>query len=223
MSPLRSTRRGGTLITPVDHRAVIVVGLTALGALAACSGGPAVGEEGAPCPNDFNCRPQLYCDDGFCAPRPRDGGVEAPRDAGVRDAGLRDAGIRDAGEIDAGPRDAGCPTPPTLSQIQSRVFGAAGQPSCNQNTCHGVAEAGGIRLDTPVATLRASLLGPTAAQQAPERNIVVPGDPDASRLVTIIEERNPGGGGGPMPPTGPLNACDVESIRQWISDGALAN
>ncbi len=195
----------------------------ALAALAAC-GSPAPGTEGADCPNDRNCRPGLFCDDGVCALRPRDGGVEAPRDGGVvdagRDAGPRDGGPYDAGPRDAGPRDAGCPLPPQLSAIQQQIFGRTNQPNCNQGNCHGAAQAGNLRLDSPLATLRADLLGPTRAGQANEPNIVVPGEPQNSRLMTIISNRNPGGGGGAMPPTGLLEACDIETIKVWIENGA---
>ncbi|MEQ9499073.1 MAG: c-type cytochrome domain-containing protein [Deltaproteobacteria bacterium] len=199
----------------MSKRFVIPIAL----ALGACSG-VEPGTEGADCPNDNNCRPGLFCDDGTCALRPRDAGVVAPRDGGFRDAG-RDAGPRDAGPRDAGPRDAGCPVPPQLSAIQTAIFGRQQQPACNQSTCHGASAQAGIRLDTPLAELHATLLGPTVAGQAPEPNIVVPGEPENSRLMTIISNEVPGGGGGRMPPANPpLDACSIETIRVWIENGA---
>lgn len=103
--------------------------------------------------------------------------------------------------------------------IQQEIF----TPDCNSAGCHDVAAAGGIRLDEPLAQLRQVLLGPTIAVGAVEPNIVTPGDPVNSRLVTIMANRNPDGNGGPMPPSFPSPPCDVETISQWILDGAPEN
>ena len=200
----------------------VVVATVLLAIAGACTGGPAPGTEGWACPNDNNCQLGLICTDGRCTPGARDAGRPV-LDAGVPDVGVPDAGPRDVGPVDAGPPDAGCPTPPRLSQIRAQIFGATGRPACNQAICHGANAAGGIRLDTPLAELHTALFGPTLAVGAPEANLVVAGDPVASRLFTIVNELDPEGNGGPMPPAAPLDACSIDSIRQWIEAGALQN
>ena len=136
----------------------------------------------------------------------------------------------DAGPLDIGPQDLGvdagpiCPTPPELSAIQTQIFGADGRPACNQAACHGSQDPkAGLDLTQPLQQLRAALLGPTVDTAAPEPSIVVPGDPDNSRLYVIVNEINPAGNGAGMPPGNRLEDCDVSTIRQWIADGAQAN
>jgi hypothetical protein len=182
-----------------------------------------VGSVGWECPNDNNCLPGLSCIDGECAMVP-DTGVTPVRDAGpiAPDAAV-DAGVDagndppDAGEEDTGPI---CPVPPELDQIQSQIFGANGQASCNEAACHGQSAAGGLQLTLPADQLRQRLLGDTTDPNAPQRKLVVPGDPAQSRLYVIVSTRAPGGTGGPMPPIAPLDACDVSTIRRWIENGA---
>lgn len=199
------------------------VGLLTLLLIAACSSPPR-GSVGSDCPNDRNCLPGLRCVEGKCAEAPLDAGM--PRDAGPRDVGPADAG-NDAGveEPDGGEMDAGpvCPIPPQLSRIQAQIFGADGQPDCNQASCHGQSAAGGIQLTLPLAELRQELLGPTQDTAAAEANIVVPGDPDNSRLYVIMSQPDPQGNGTSMPPTRLLDPCDIETVRKWIEDGALEN
>ena len=50
--------------------------------------------------------------------------------------------------------------------------------------------------------------------------VVVPGDPDNSLLIKRIE-----GTVGPQMPLSlpPLSAPEIETIRQWIAEGALDN
>ena len=191
-------------------------------ALMACSGDaePDIrpGTDGWPCPNDNNCLDGRRCIEGTCQT------VDAD-DVGPRpDAPAPDAGV-DAGDpMDAGPEDNGvpCQTPATLTSIQNQVFGPNGQAHCNQGNCHGQAAAGGLSL-IPGPDLHMDLLGPTRNAQAPEPNIVVPGSPETSRLFVIMRDRQPAGGGQPMPPAGPVPFCDLEIVRQWIADGALDN
>jgi hypothetical protein len=193
----------------------------------ACAEPIPYGSLGYECPNDNNCLPGLKCIDGKCAMvAPIDAGT--PRDAGPMDAEPIDAEPIDA-EVDAGidPPDIGvdagpiCPVPPELEQIQAQIFGANGQPSCDEATCHGQNAAGGLQLTLPVAELRQRLLAETTDPAAPQRRLVLPGDPAQSRLYVIVSTRAPGGNGGPMPPIGPLDPCDVETIRAWIENGAM--
>ncbi len=208
-----------------------------LSALACTGGEPAVqpGQIGWACPNDNNCALGLRCIDGACAEP-----VDAPDagvivDAGPDDTGPVDAGPLDTGEpqdaaepvdggpIDGGPIDMGCDVPATLTEIASQVFGEDRAPHCNQAACHGESAAGGVRLTPPLVDLHATLLGPTRDPQAPERNLVVPGDPSQSRLYVIMSQPDPAGQGGPMPPNGLVDACSLEAVRNWIADGALQN
>ena len=178
------------------------------------------GTEGWPCPNDNNCLAPLRCIAGTCQPNPDDAGPQP--DAMVVDVGPQpDAGPGDGGPVDGGEP---CPDRPAmLSVIQTRVFGAPGEAQCNQAACHGNAAAGGIMLIGPSSTVRTALLGPTQDGTAPERDLVVPGSPDDSRLYVIMKERAPGGQGGPMPPNAQVPFCDLESVRRWIAEGALDN
>lgn len=163
----------------------------------------------------------------MCAEAPARDAGRPPRDAGPVDTGAVDAGDDggveppDAGEeVDAGPI---CPIPPQLSRIQSQIFGADGQPNCNQAACHGQSASGGLQLTLPLAALRQALLGPTQDPAAAEPNLVVPGDPESSRLYVILSQPDPQGNGTSMPPTRLLDACDIETVRKWIEDGAPEN
>lgn len=207
------------------HRPTIFA-VAGLLSLAGCSSDDTAIQPGAigwACPGDNNCNPGLRCIGGFCAEDPNpnpDAGVDAGI---VVDAGLEpDAGV----DVDAGPEpDAGpvCEVQATLSDIQAKVFGAPGQPSCNQGNCHGAgASAGDIALDTPLSQLRQTLLGDSKPGSLQTKHIV-PGEPDQSRLYVIMTNLNPGGAGGFMPPGGQPDACAVDALRQWILDGALEN
>lgn len=185
---------------------------------------PRPGTEGWACPNDNNCLQGLRCIAGTCQPSANDAG---PRPDAVGLGG-------DAGQVaDLGPRpdavdlggDAGnpCQNPSTLSYIQTNIFGPSGQGACNQAVCHGQGAAGSLQLTGPLATVRAALLEPTRDRTAPEASIVVPGDPGASRLFVVMRDPDPAGTGGPMPPQGAVPFCDLEAVRRWIAEGALAN
>ena len=199
------------------YRSVVLIGAL----LASCDSVRA-GAVGSKCLNDRNCLPGLACIEGECTLAPEDAGRR--RDAGLAEAGLLDAEVEDAGDpVDSGVVDTGpiCPVPPELDQIQTNIFGSNGQPNCNQASCHGQSAAGGVQLTVPVAQLREVLLGDTRDLAAPQRKLVVPGDPEESRLYIIISTRTPGGNGGPMPPGMTLDACDISTVRRWIEAGAL--
>jgi hypothetical protein len=84
-------------------------------------------------------------------------------------------------------------------------------------SCHSAAgKAGGLDLETDA---HAALVD-VASSAGPV--LVVPGDPDASFLMAKLEGELAAGQGGPMPPSGPLPAEQIELIRQWIADGATA-
>ena len=105
----------------------------------------------------------------------------------------------------------------TFSNIQSNIF----VPSC---PCHqGASAPQGLVLNT-TATL--DMLVNTSSNQAPNLFRIEPGNPNTSYLIHKLE-------GGPdivgfqMPPTElgetHLRQEEIDVVRQWIIDGALAN
>lgn len=142
------------------------------------------------------------------------------------------AGCAGGGSDDDLKRGRGGPTctPPDPTTIS---FSANIQPifdvSCALGGCHAGAIPAG-ELDLSPAVARRELVG-VASMQIPSRDRVVAGDPDASYLVQKIEG-TPGISGQPMPlgcPGAPqggalcLNNNQIQAIRTWISECALAN
>ena len=75
-------------------------------------------------------------------------------------------------------------------------------------SCHGAEEQkAGLRLDSHEAVLKGSDSG----------SVVVPGDPEASRLVAAIRHQ----GEIQMPPDGKLGDSEVETLVRWIEHGAV--
>jgi hypothetical protein len=100
-----------------------------------------------------------------------------------------------------------------FASIQANVF----TPICV--ACHAGATAPlGLRLDS--ANSYALLVGvPSGEEPALQR--VEPGDPNNSYLIQKLEGK--AGTGARMPLNGtPLSQADINMIRQWITDGALA-
>lgn len=108
--------------------------------------------------------------------------------------------------------------PVTLTQIQAMVF----TPICSG--CHtgptsGVLP-GGMNL-TNTASSYAALVNVASLQVALDR--VEPGNPDDSYLIRKLEG-GPGIAGVRMPQGGPfLDQATIDTIRQWITDGAPNN
>lgn len=73
--------------------------------------------------------------------------------------------------------------------------------------CHGQGRAGGLGLESREGMLKGGTRGPA----------MVPGQPEASRLVTAIHYQTPGL---QMPPPGRLPPAEIKAIEQWIRDGA---
>lgn len=111
------------------------------------------------------------------------------------------------------------PVPVSLADIQATVFG----PMCSG--CHSGPTSGnlpsGMNMSTANDSHAALVNQPSLQQGALDR--VEPGDPDASYLIRKLEG-GPGITGGRMPQGGPfLDQATVDTIRQWISDGAPNN
>ncbi len=102
---------------------------------------------------------------------------------------------------------------PNFSEIQAAVF----TPSCATSTCHaGGTPAAGLNLDSAASY---TMLVGVQSSQDPGFMRVEPGDPDNSYLVQKLE--GTASGGGSMPPSGALPQADIDTIRQWIFDGAI--
>ena len=100
---------------------------------------------------------------------------------------------------------------PTWSAIQDNVF----TPTCATASCHsGGTPSGALNLEA--ANSYAQLVNVVSTGSALDR--VEPGEPDNSYLVQKLEGT---GGVAIMPPSGGLEQADIDTIRQWILDGAV--
>jgi len=110
------------------------------------------------------------------------------------------------------------PPPPTFganfSEIQSNVF----TPTCAVSGCHfGPGAQQGLNLEA--ANSYALLVG-IASSESPGVLRVAPGDPENSYLIQKLE--GTAAAGGRMPLNGsPLPQATIDTIRQWITDGAI--
>ena len=104
------------------------------------------------------------------------------------------------------------PCSPTLSSIQSTIFGVA----CATAGCH-VGKSAAAALDLTRADLSTLLVGRSASSCAGQ-TLVVPGKPEASLLLTKLNGHLPSGCGDPMPPAGPpLSAQRLACVSSWIT------
>ncbi len=101
---------------------------------------------------------------------------------------------------------------PVFSEIQSNVF----TPSCATAGCHSGANPP-ANLNLEAANSYAMLVG-IASDQDGGIQRVNPGSPDLSYLIRKLENI---GGVGVMPPSGMLAQPVIDTIRQWITAGAL--
>ncbi len=134
----------------------------------------------------------------------------ATTDAATRDAATRDANstARDAHPTDAGPPGAGMDAAPvaTWSGIYQNLLVNQSNPSnCTGASCHDPGIQKGLDLST------AQMGYATISRR------LVPGSPDSSELVTVLQS-------GSMPQGRPhMAAADIDLIRAWIQAGALEN
>lgn len=102
---------------------------------------------------------------------------------------------------------------PNFSEIQSSVF----TPSCATSGCH----AGGgaaASLNLEAANSYAMLVGVASTQDAALQR-VNPGNATASYLIQKME--GTAATGDVMPPSGALDQADIDTVKQWINDGAI--
>jgi hypothetical protein len=110
------------------------------------------------------------------------------------------------------------PPPPAVfganfSEIQDNVF----TPNCATSGCHlGAGAPQGLILD---ATNSYGLLVDVASSEVPSLLRVEPGDPDNSYLIQKLEGTAAVGGQMPLGGT-PLPQSEIDTIRQWITEGA---
>lgn len=129
-------------------------------------------------------------------------------DGATGDGATRDAGrvAQDASRSDAGPSEAGTDAAPpaTWSGIYQNLLVNQGYPSnCTGASCHDPGLEKGLDLSTPH-------MGYTTISRR-----LVPGSPDSSELVTVLQS-------GSMPQTRPhMTAANIDLIRAWIQAGAL--
>jgi hypothetical protein len=96
------------------------------------------------------------------------------------------------------------------------------QPNCATSSCHSQGTAvAGLNLSTAAAGHKSLLelhLPPRMMEALPPkpRQLVVPGNPDESRVMNMLR----GDGANRMPPDRPLAEADVRLIERWILGGA---
>jgi hypothetical protein len=114
----------------------------------------------------------------------------------------------EAGPVEAGPTEAGIDAAPavTWSGIYQDLLVNQSNPSnCMGASCHDPGSEKGIDLSTPQT-------GYTTISHR-----LVPGSPDSSELVTVLQS-------GDMPRGRPhMAAADIDRIRAWIEAGAPEN
>lgn len=100
--------------------------------------------------------------------------------------------------------------PDTRPETADYIIEAILVPYCGRGGCHSAeTRAHDLAFDT--------IAGSIAAMKTQQRGqqLVVPGSPTASRLVTVLSDS-----GAIMPPDVPLPQKDIDLIARWITDGA---
>lgn len=94
------------------------------------------------------------------------------------------------------------------------------QPNCATSSCHSKAvAAAGLdlsTLDNGYISLLQLKLAPRPGNVEPPRAMVLPGNPDESRVMHMLKAD----GTRRMPPDRPLAGADVDLIGRWILNGA---
>jgi hypothetical protein len=105
---------------------------------------------------------------------------------------------------------------PSFAQVVDEIFA---RRDCSSGVCHG-GGAGYLALTFSVAGNYANLVN-VPSNDRPEVLLVKPGDAANSYLIMKLEGR---GSGARMPlDRAPLNATDLNNIRDWINGGAANN
>lgn len=104
--------------------------------------------------------------------------------------------------------------PSFASDIQD-IFNAEG---CTNGACHGVGASAGLSLEAGQSY--AALVGMASTQEGYER--VTPEKAAESYLIIKLEGRQAVGGRMPLGGT-PLDATDMQNLKNWINKGAKNN
>jgi hypothetical protein len=109
----------------------------------------------------------------------------------------------------------------TRDPVWGYISPAIIQPNCATSSCHSKAAAvAGLDLSTVVngytSLVQLKLAPRGSAKLEPPRPMVLPGNPDESRVMHMLRAD----GAKRMPPDRPLAGADVELIEQWILNGA---
>ncbi|HTV07716.1 MAG TPA: c-type cytochrome domain-containing protein [Candidatus Aquilonibacter sp.] len=106
-------------------------------------------------------------------------------------------------------KDTPAPQPGTTQFYESQVKPIF-QSNCYR--CHsGFNHRGGLQLDTKEHILRGGKNGP----------VIVPGHPEQSLLLRLVQHQGPANDPMPMPPKRKLSDADIATIARWIQAGAL--
>jgi hypothetical protein len=115
----------------------------------------------------------------------------------------------------------GCSSDDDRSTSFSYIYATIIEPSCTTIGCHNEFVATyDLELDTleeAYEDLVGSPCDPATPPDPAAATYVIPGQPDRSKLIYLME-----GDDVPrrMPPDTPLPAADIDLVRQWILEGA---
>jgi hypothetical protein len=136
--------------------------------------------------------------------------VSHGEDGGAMDGATRDASRipQGASPAEAGPPEAGIDAAPAVTWTgiyQNLLVNKSNPSNCTGASCHDPGTEKGIDLSTPqIGYMTIS-------------HRLVPGSPDSSELVTVLQS-------GYMPEGRPqMAAPDIDVIRNWVQAGALEN
>ena len=109
----------------------------------------------------------------------------------------------------------------TRDPVWGYISPAIIQPNCAASSCHSKAAAvAGLDLSTVnngyISLVQLKLAPRGTAKVEPPRPMVLPGNPDESRVMHMLRAD----GARRMPPDRPLAGADIDLIQKWILNGA---
>jgi hypothetical protein len=123
----------------------------------------------------------------------------------------------------------GCDAPGDREPSWSYIHGAILLPNCATSNCHSNlgasplgTSAAGLQLDgreSSYFVLTGRACEGTSTIEPPAGNVVVPGEPERSKLLHLLR----GDEVDRMPPDVPLPDAEIELIERWILEGAPCN
>jgi hypothetical protein len=116
---------------------------------------------------------------------------------------------------DGGPGGGPAPTDPSFANDVQPIFNTNG---CATSGCHGSATRGDLDLRT--GTAYGELVSVSAVSEP--GTLVIPGDADNSYLVIRLEDRQSAGSAMPLGRPA-LTAVEIQTVRNWIAQGAQDN